>query len=335
MPLDLARLENARQRGNRLTARCPACAETGSDRKGEHLAIFADGRFACVMNPGPAGEVHRQRIFDLAGIKEHPGQPARAPVIALQRPQPARPALHLPPLRRLTVGEMLAIIKLRGWPMDAGLELLTRRGLLWQGNVFDGGEHHPAWIVTDSARRNAQARRLDGQPWQGIKGAKAKSLPGSQASWPIGAPEIGARPFVMLCEGGPDFLAALLVAWFESERMAGFSVEHAAPVCLCGAGQTIPPDALDFFTGKHVRIFIHADDEGNAAAKRWAAQLYQARAKSVDGFDFAGLTRPDGQPVKDLADFAKLLDPEDPPVARALAGLATKAEAERFAALSS
>ena len=37
--------------------------------------------------------------------------------------------------------------------------------------------------ITDSTRRNLQARRLDGGLWQGIGGKKAKSLPGVEASW--------------------------------------------------------------------------------------------------------------------------------------------------------
>ena len=163
---------------------------------------------------------------------------------------------RIPPLPALTVTEMADIAHLRGWPLFAGLELLTRRGLLWHGMVRDAGRDWPAWIVTDSTRRNAQARRMDGQPWKGID-AKAKSLPGVEASWPIGAVEIGDRPLVLLCEGQPDFCAALLVVWFE-----GVSVEHVAPVCMAGAGHLIHADALPCFTSKHVPIAVHADDGG-------------------------------------------------------------------------
>lgn len=67
MSLDLSRLENVRQRGDKTVARCPACAEENRDTKGEHLVIYQDGRFGCVANPGAAGKSHRQRIFALAG----------------------------------------------------------------------------------------------------------------------------------------------------------------------------------------------------------------------------------------------------------------------------
>ena len=208
------------------------------------------------------------------------------------------------------------IANLRDWPAFAGLELLTQRGLLWQGMVWDDGSEWPAWIITDSARRNAQARRLDGKVWHGIGDRKAKSLPGSDPSWPIGATEIEERRAVVLCEGGPDFLAALLVAWWELGRANG-----VAPVCMTGAGNEIHPDALPLFAGKHIRIAVHADEHGHEAGKRWADQLYSAGAAERDWFDFTGLTRRDGQPIKDLADYATCLDPNTAASLRLFAGL--------------
>jgi hypothetical protein len=48
-----------------LLARCPACAATGNDNKGDHLIIFPNGRFGCVAHPGD--REHRKKIFRLAG----------------------------------------------------------------------------------------------------------------------------------------------------------------------------------------------------------------------------------------------------------------------------
>ncbi len=50
--------------------RCPACAEGGADTTGNHLRVWGDGRFACVVNPGKEGAQHRKRIFALIGVKE-------------------------------------------------------------------------------------------------------------------------------------------------------------------------------------------------------------------------------------------------------------------------
>ena len=70
MGLDLSKLEMVKPRGPDIVARCPACAESGNDRKGEHLYVYADGRFGCVIYPAADGKAHRQRIFELAGMEE-------------------------------------------------------------------------------------------------------------------------------------------------------------------------------------------------------------------------------------------------------------------------
>jgi len=72
MSIDISKLENVRNAGNKTVARCPACAELGQDKKGNHLIISNDGKFACVMFQGVSGHEHRKRIFRLAGIKESP-----------------------------------------------------------------------------------------------------------------------------------------------------------------------------------------------------------------------------------------------------------------------
>lgn len=68
MGLNFDKLERLKRRGSNTIARCPACAEAGSDRKGEHLFINNNGQFGCVLYPGQDGQQHRQRIFELAGL---------------------------------------------------------------------------------------------------------------------------------------------------------------------------------------------------------------------------------------------------------------------------
>ena len=65
MALDESKLENVRRKPGKLTARCPACAERGADRKGEHLAVYDDGAYHCVATNGESR--HTKRIFALAG----------------------------------------------------------------------------------------------------------------------------------------------------------------------------------------------------------------------------------------------------------------------------
>jgi hypothetical protein len=268
------------------------------------------------MNQGPDGHEHRRRIFELVG--ESKARLPRTLTTPKARYIPAKGKPRLPDLRPLSIGEMAAIAESRAWCSFAGLELLTRRRLLWHGMVWDDGREWPAWIITDSTRFNAQARRLDGEVWHGIGDKKAKTLPGCDPSWPIGVADLGNRPNLILCEGGPDFLAGPLVAWWE-----GLTLDDFAVCCVTGAGNGISPNALPLFAGKRIRIAAHADTPGRDAAERWAAQLYKAGAQEVDRFDFAGLMKSDTKPVNDLADFATCLDLEHPPTLQVFADLMT------------
>lgn len=72
MSLNTSKLEKVCIRGDKTTARCPACAEAGHDQKGEHLLINGDGSFGCVLYAGDSSDAkeHRKRIFALCGGRE-------------------------------------------------------------------------------------------------------------------------------------------------------------------------------------------------------------------------------------------------------------------------
>ena len=194
---------------------------------------------------------------------------------------------------------MSALAALRHVSHD-GVKLMAERGLLW----FAGWKDKPAFIVTDVARVNAQARRMDGKKWEGID-AKAQTLPGSCAAWPIGAKEAQAARVILFEEGGPDLLAA-----HHFIHAHGRSADTAA-VAMLGASPSVPADALPLFAGKRIRIMAHVDEVGHQAALRLAAQLETVGA-IVDCADFSGLLMAEGSPVKDLNDCTRLR-PEDHP----------------------
>ena len=60
--LDLDKLENVVERTGKVIARCPACAAKGRDSQGNHLVIFDNGAFSCII--GDAN--HRKEIYQLA-----------------------------------------------------------------------------------------------------------------------------------------------------------------------------------------------------------------------------------------------------------------------------
>ena len=177
---------------------------------------------------------------------------------------------------------------------DDGLALAVQRGLLHCADY--GGQR--CWIVTDASRVNAQARRLNGQPFARQDGttAKALTLPGSRASWPVGLGEAESFRNVMLVEGGPDLLAAHHFITVEEKDFT------CCAVAMLGSSQRIPESCLPLFAGKHVRIFPHVDTSGQKAAAQWAKALTPVAAQ-VDVFCFDGLRRVDGVPVKDLNDL--------------------------------
>jgi len=245
-------------------------------------------------------------FLKLAGGSPAAPMPRRAPTKADNEAEQAKRRKTWPlftsPLTSETGTEAAALpvlAKLRHVDL-AGVELMAARGLLW----FTAWKDSPAWIVTDGERVNAQARRMDGKPWESI-GAKAQTLPGSRAAWPVGAREAMPFPVLLLVEGGADLLAAHhFIAAHKREA-------DTAAVALLGAGNAIPPEALPLFAGKRVRIMAHADKAGIAAAAKWAEQLASAGA-TVDVAKFTGLLMADGSPVKDLNDCTRLR-PEDQP----------------------
>ena len=163
---------------------------------------------------------------------------------------------------------------------------------------FGTWKDKPSWIVTDRERLNAQARRMDGQPWEAI-GAKAQTLPGSWASWPLGIITGANYPAFLLVEGGPDLLAALHFIHAAGAETLVF------PLAMLGASMAIHEHALPLLAGKRIRIFPHADPAGTKAANRWAAQLVTVGA-TVDCADFTGLRKADGSPIKDLNDCTQI-----------------------------
>lgn len=197
-----------------------------------------------------------------------PNTYARPAPIATRPPSPTWLRLQSQ-MRVGSITELDALTSLRKLPASAGVHLASGRGQLFFAEVFDDGYDYPAWIVTDSSRRNAQARRCDGKVWDGIGGKKAKTVAGCEASWPIGISEVKAGQEIALVEGGPDFLAAWHAIWAKGK------VRQISPVAMLGAGQPIHAGALPLFANRTVWLFPHSDDNlaGQKAAEAWSKQL--------------------------------------------------------------
>jgi len=63
--IDPKKLQNVVQKDGKTIARCPACAARGDDAKGEHLVLYPDGKFGCVVNS--KDKKHNSLILELVG----------------------------------------------------------------------------------------------------------------------------------------------------------------------------------------------------------------------------------------------------------------------------
>jgi hypothetical protein len=232
-------------------------------------------------------------ITNWLGLPESELEPIR---INHQTQTESKRKLVLPPLARPNKSELGQLSASRSIPVEA-LAIAVDRGFLW--TYTDPRERVRAWLITDKERKSAVGRRLDRCPWKSIGGKKSKTLRGSWAHWPIGLPEAAAYPAIGLVEGSPDFLS--LIAHAQALGLQ----DKVAPVCMAGAKMSIPPSALPRFRDKKIQIFVHDDEVGISAAKRWEAQLSQV-APVLYEYSFEGLFQVNGRPVEDLNDLCRL-----------------------------
>lgn len=241
------------------------------------FSIFANGRRWYDHGTGEGGDIVRF-IAKARGIQEPSAyrwlikfakrQPPSATVNAVMPPtgfqercldDPATLPV-LPDLRVGTDDELEALSRLRGVSKQA-LLFASAKGHLY----FTEQQGYPVWLVTDSKRCNAQARRLDGGLW--ANGSKVMGFSKSCGRWPVGILEAAKFDRIMLVEGTPDLLAAYHFVVLEKR------CNQVAPACMTGGSAGIHEDAYMGFRDKTVRIMAHNDPAGQEAALRWAGRL--------------------------------------------------------------
>jgi hypothetical protein len=247
-----------------------------------------------------------RRVLDLAGGNLSPVTlaPRQGPAMPARPPRDELTGLDLQPL---TVGELERLADLRAWPLFAGLAIASRRGLLCCGDVRHRGELLRAWVLTDNDRRAGMARRMDGEAWQFNGHTSKTNALRSDDEHPPGLADVVThdRPGVLICEGEPDTLAALLLAWLADVS------DCVGVLCLPGARRPIPPAVCAKLRGRRCRIVRQSDPPGkdgkrtsHAAALAWLESL-TAAGVSADVLPLDGLTTAAGQPAKDLADLCR------------------------------
>jgi hypothetical protein len=178
------------------------------------------------------------------------------------------------------------------------VEEAIRRGLL----SFARHRNLHCWRFGDT--RNGCLRRLDGQPFKINRQCVKAEAETKGESWHrlIGLDDVvenDRREILMTPEGSKDALAALHFADVEG-RLSQIGI-----VVALGAGVKPLSDDVETFRGRRVRIFGDADTVGKCTAERIGQQLASV-ATEVQIFSVAGLSRDDGEPVKDLFDVTRI-----------------------------
>lgn len=239
MPLDLSKLKMVKTRPGKTIAQCPACAETGADKKGEHLAIFPGpgDPFDCIAFQGEDAQAreHRRRIHELAGL---PTQDA--PPDAPRTPLRAKPApVDWQACCKRLLSDASALERLaewRGWTQEF-CHALASAGVpgLHEGRI--------AFPV----------RELDGTvtglhvfAWPESTGAKAWYVNGNNKPLLIGAQSLDGVREVNVCESQWDALSLLHARGWKGEPLEkpfvvtrGTSVNPSLAEALSGVGSVI------------------------------------------------------------------------------------------------
>jgi len=295
MPLNLARLQKLKQRGDKITAQCPACLEAGADKKGQHLAIFADGRFACVAFQGDDAHAHehRRRIFELAGLPASDAQPEAATDRLRAKPI----ALNWQACCERLLSDVAAQERLaawRGWTK----EFCHTLGV---AGVIGLHERCVAFPVHDDS---GSVKALHVFAWPGGSGTKAWYVNGgSNVPLLLGASSLQRDGDVSVCESQWDALSLLHAHGWQGETLdAPFVVTR---------GKAVHASLSSMLSGvKRVTLWPQNDapkKDGTRPSETWLENIVKIVPAPV--VSLLRVDMPDG--AKDWNDVLRIHGPEE------------------------
>jgi hypothetical protein len=278
--IDITRLEKVRVVGHKTIARCPACAENGGDRRGDHLAIMQTGKFACAAMPGD--KEHRRRIFALAGI---PGDREQDPELKrLWQERTARERSKERDRQRLveSAAEYRAgIVDRHSWniadawedspqridcplvefdPRHVLATLFPPDALLWTGNPYQSGAEY--------ANRWKTCAEWQTQPIHELGPMVAP------ATWEAGtvsraAGNVMAAPFTVLDFDGFDGVKPATAVEIEEHILASLALIRWMREALCWRLA-----ALIHTGNKSLHAWFHTPPQGALASLRDTASAF-------------------------------------------------------------
>jgi hypothetical protein len=208
--LDLLRLEKLKGKGEVFEARCPACAEDGRDRTGNHLFVKSSGEYGCAVNPGDTE--HRKRIFELAGLRTgEQGRTRRRPAVvaspkAPELPSPRKLAPMPAEARRIWDAGVLSLYEnadacakidaWRAWAPGTAYSL-AEQGIIGTPTIY--GKPCTAFTVMDAHGTEAGFH------------ARHKPKDGERAAWSFHPKGTPALPFVLGAGYAPEAREVLVL----------------------------------------------------------------------------------------------------------------------------
>lgn len=143
----------ATARGWKWVGQCPACATDGKDRTGNHLAVFENGAFDCVVNQGERGGQHRSMMAKLCpplrGNGKHTGEVYVAPDLTAEREAlKTMAAVLFEAICEELRGDISSLGKSGNidsdprWQFAAYCELFYPTDLVWVGHLYDAPPIH-------------------------------------------------------------------------------------------------------------------------------------------------------------------------------------------------
>lgn len=260
MALDLNRLEKVRTASGKTIARCPACAEADGDREGKHLAIFADGRFACVTHQGD--KEHRRRVFELAGLPDEETPPRAAESAAKKPAENVDWPLNCDRLAKDEAAQQ-RLAEWRGWTADYSRELA-------QAGVCGLHEGRVCFPVAD-AQGVVMGRHVF--QWPEMGGIKAWYAPGKNMPLIIGAVSLAGVRVCNVIESQWDALALLHVrGWHGGALEKPFLVTR---------GTSISPMMQTMLAGVESVLLWMQHDEPKAEGKAPPAEEWLSRCLAL------------------------------------------------------
>lgn len=192
--------------------------------------------------------------------------------------------------RTPTKEECQQIARLRNLP-GPGCWLAAQLG------VLRVGKHRGqlSWGISDQGGPIAAARRMDGGLYQATSAKTDTLVRGEHYHKPYGfIPGLPNVRSIALFEGLPDFLAGWEQVLWESqiEALSGDpydfgDLENAKeklvclPLAMLATGARISASSRRWFKGKKVWIFIHNEEAGEKAARKWSSEIGTTATKVV------------------------------------------------------